>query len=225
MKGRNLFLTAIIAIIIGVAMLFFNRTITGGKLVTVGGIIFIVAGILNMISLLGGRDNKGESRQGFLSTSFGWATSAAAVLLGLCMLIFHDRFVELVTFMFAVLVGVAALYQIFLLIFGARPTRLPNWLFIAPILLVGAAVYLFIPSVRNTDSVVMIVTGGSFALFGVALLIEAGYIGHKNHLALKAAEAARKEVYEEPSSDKKTEKKAEEAEDATEPKSLDEANK
>lgn len=187
MKGRNLFLTSILALAVGVALIVFRNVINSDTLVSVGGIFFIAAGVVNMAVFLGGRDKEGKARQGVFSSTFGWVSSAAAVLLGLSMLVFHDKFVGLVNFMFAVLIAITALYQLFLLIFGARPVRLPQWLFIAPVLLVGAAVYLFIPSVYTTDPVVMITTGASFIVFGLAMLVECFYIGNSNRRALKAS--------------------------------------
>jgi uncharacterized membrane protein HdeD (DUF308 family) len=187
MKGRNLFLTALLAIAAGIALIIFRNVINSATLVTAGGIFFIATGVINMGLFIGGRDKDGNSRQGFLSHAFGWGASAAAMLLGLAMLIFHERFVGLVNFMFAVLIGVAALYQLFLLIFGSRPVKLPDWLFIAPVLLAGASVFLFIPVA--TDPVVMLTTGIAFVVFGTATLIESFFIGSANRSALKAAKA------------------------------------
>ncbi len=189
MKGRNLFLTALLAIAAGIALIIFRNVVNSATLVTAGGIFFIATGVINMGLFIGGRDKDGNSRQGFISHAFGWGASAAAMLLGLAMLIFHERFVGLVNFMFAVLIGVAALYQLFLLIFGSRPVKLPDWLFIAPVLLAGASVFLFIPSTVATDPVVMLTTGIAFVVFGTATLIESFFIGSANRSALKAAKA------------------------------------
>lgn len=189
MKGRNLFLTALLAIAAGIALIIFRNIINSATLVTVGGIIFIATGLINMMLFLGGRDSEGKARQGFFTHAFGWGASAASMLLGLAMLIFHDLFVGLVNFMFAVLIAVAALYQLFLLLFGARPVQLPRWLFIGAVLLAGASVFLFIPSATTTDPVVMLTTGISFIVFGAATLLESFYIGNANRTALKAAKA------------------------------------
>lgn len=186
MKGRNLILTAILAILAGLAMIIFNRSLSSNGLVTAGGIIFIAAGVINMMLFLGGRDKEGKARQGVFANAFGWATSGAAIILGLAMLIFRDRFVELVSFMFGVIVAVAALYQIFVLCFGARPVVLPNWLFIAPIILACGAVYLFIPTWSSSDPRILTVTGAGLVLFGIATAIEGSMIGSANHRKLKS---------------------------------------
>ncbi len=217
MKGKNLFLTALLSIAVGIALVAFKNVINSSTLVTVGGIFFIATGVINMGLFLGSRDKDGKSRQGFFGSAFGWGASAASVLLGLAMLIFHDRFVGLVNFMFAVLIAVTALYQLFLLIFGSRPVQLPSWLFVAPVLLVGASVFLFIPT-GVTDAVIMLTTGISFIVFGTAMLIESFFIGNANRQRLKSEKAAPEEKAEEKPTP------AKEAEETREPKSLDEAH-
>ena len=187
MKGRELIFTAIICLIVGVALIIFREKINSDSLVLVGGIFFIVAGVLNMAFFLGQRDKDGTRKQGYMANAFGKGASIGAVLLGLAMLIFRDRFVGLVVYMFAVMIAVATLYQFFLLISEGKGGRIPSWLYIAPIILVCGAVYLFIPSKTMSDTTVMIVTGVAGIVFGLAELIEGIYIGKSNHAILKAA--------------------------------------
>ncbi|MDE6278261.1 MAG: DUF308 domain-containing protein [Muribaculaceae bacterium] len=211
MKGRNLFLTALLAIAAGIALIIFKNVINSASLVTVGGVFFIATGVINMGIFLGSRDKEGKARQGFLSNAFGWGASSASVLLGLAMLIFNDRFIGLVNFMFAVLVAVAALYQLFLLLFGARPVRLPGWLFVGVVLLTIGAVWLFIPSAYTTDANVMLITGISFIVFGATTIIESFYIGSANRQARK--DEARRHEITEGEAEKAPEKPAEEPKD------------
>ena len=75
-----------------------------------------------MTVFLGSRDKEGRARMGAFGTAFGWIASAAAVVLGLAMLIFSKAFAAMIGFMFAVLLLFAALFQLFLLLFGSRPT-------------------------------------------------------------------------------------------------------
>ena len=113
MKGRNLIITGAIALIVGVLMLIFRVQLANGGIVISAGILFVVAGVLNMTVFLGSRDSRGRSRIGAFGTAFGWIASAAAVVLGLAMLIFSKAFVALIGFVFAVMLLFAALFQIF----------------------------------------------------------------------------------------------------------------
>ena len=179
-------LTGIITALIGVLLIVFRNTLADGGIVFAAGTLFVAAGLLNMTFFLGTRDKNGRARMGAFGTAFGWIASAAAVVLGLAMLIFSKAFVALVGFMFAVLILFAALFQMGLLLFGARPHRLSSWYFTVPMLLVCCAVFIFM---RKPDTagehLVMTLTGISFILFGIATIAEGCYIGNANRLMLK----------------------------------------
>ena len=83
---------------------------------------------------------------------------------------FSKAFVALIGFMFAILLLFAAIFQLFLLFFGSRPNRLSSWFFLVPIVLIAAAVYVFMrkPDTQG-ESTDMIFVGCAFAVFGVSL--------------------------------------------------------
>jgi len=185
MKGLNLIITGAIALIVGILMLIFRTQLANGGIVISAGALFIVAGVLNMTVFLGSRDSQGRAGMGALGTAFGWIASAAAVVLGLAMLIFNMAFVALISFVFAVMLLFAALFQLFLLIFWSRPTHLPNCFFLVPAALVAAAIYIFL---RKTDTpgeiYDIIFMGISFVIFGVFTIIEGSIIGRANHAVI-----------------------------------------
>lgn len=191
MKGKNLYLTALIMLVAGVVFILTANTLASFKIVIWAGVLFIIAGLANTIFFLGARDRQGRARTGAFGTAVGWVASAAAIVLGLCMLLFQQTFVPLVSFMLAVLLLFTAIFQICLLLFGSRPVRISPWFFLIPILLFGAAVFIYMqkPGETRTDRIIMYVTGISFALFGVASVIEGSIIAHANHKARKLAEA------------------------------------
>lgn len=187
MKGKNLFLMGLLGIALGLILVIFRNSLADGGVVLTTGIIFVIAGLLNMSIFLGSRDKQGRARMGAFGTAFGWVASAAAVILGLAMLIFSKAFTALIGFMFAVLILFAALFQMGLLLFGSKPHKLNNWFFVVPTILVGSAVYIFL---RKPDAggehVVMWVTGCAFILFGAATLFEGLIIGRLNREARNA---------------------------------------
>lgn len=187
MKGRNLLLTALIIAAAGVVILLTYRSITTSGVVTVTGIVFIVAALLNIAVFAGSGKKSGSSAMGH---AFGWITSAAAFVLGASMLLFKPRFMEIITFIFGVVILFGALFQIFLLVFGSRPTRLPNWLFISPILLVAASVYVFVQTPELNDSSIMLITAISLVLFGATTIVEAVMIGRDNRRQVKESRRA-----------------------------------
>lgn len=181
MKGRNLLLTGIVNLIIGILLILFRTSLSNGRLVILIGAVFLVAGIINMTVLLGSRDKNGKARSGVFGTTFGWIASTAAVVMGLAMIIFCNDFVAMMGFVFGVLILFAALFQLFLLIFGSRPIVLSPWFYLVPAALVGAAIYIILNTPENANhDTVMIVTGISFIVFGAFTIIEGAAIGQVN---------------------------------------------
>lgn len=188
MKGKNLILVGLIGAAVGLILILFRNSLASGGVVTCGGILFVVAGLLNMLVFLGSRDKQGRSKMGLFGTAFGWIASAAAVVLGLAMLIFKGAFVAMVGFMFAVLLLFAALFQLGLLLYGAKPARIPNWFFLVPIALICAAIYIFVRKPDEPGEIWdLIFTGSSFILFGIATVAEGFIIGHNNRKIRKQA--------------------------------------
>lgn len=181
MKGRNLLLTGLVNLLIGILLIIFRTSLSNGRLVILIGAIFLIAGVINMTVLLGSRDKNGKARSGIFGTTFGWIASTAAVVMGLAMIIFCNDFVAMMGFVFGVLILFAALFQLFLLIFGSRPVTLSPWFYLVPAALVGAAIYIILntPETGNHD-IVMIVTGISFIVFGAFTIIEGTAIGQAN---------------------------------------------
>ncbi len=178
MKGKSLMLTAVLAILAGVLLIIFRNDIHSTGVVVTGGILFIAAGLFNLL-IFEHRGKKGKGN-GAVSTTFSWLTCAASVILGLCMLIFQYTFVGLVPVMFGILILFAAVYQYFILAIGARPATLPGWLYILPTVMVGGAIYVFLRPEGTGDMPVVFTSGICFVIYGVASVIEAGMIGHYN---------------------------------------------
>lgn len=185
MKGKNLILMALIAVVIGVGLILVNSSLHASGIVLTAGAIFILAGVLNMLVFLGERDSRGRTRQSVLSITFGWVASAASIVLGLAMLLFQGTFLGLVSFMMAVLIVVAALFQFFLLVYGSRPTHLSGWFYLVPMVLIGIAVYVFLLESGVRDREMLLATGIAFTIFGAATFVEGSIIGNNNRRNLR----------------------------------------
>lgn len=182
MKGRNLILVSALILAIGIVLLLANQAISPLGIVIVGGILFILAGIFNVISYDGARRkaDSSSSGHGSVATAFNWFTSAGAVILGLCMLIFQNTFIGLVGVMFGVLIAFMAFYQIYILAIGTRPVVLPSWLYITPVLLAGLAIFLFMQKPIDTDTRTTLVTAIALILFGAMGIVEGSLLGNAN---------------------------------------------
>lgn len=185
MKGRNLFFIALLVLIAGVVLVCLQHSVSANGVVLTCGVLFILAGLFNItVFMSSGHDSK--SGKGPFSAAISWVSSAAAVILGLCMLIFQGTFATLVAFMFGVLIAFGALFQFYLLGYGSRPARLPGWLYIVPTALAAVAIYLFIQRDEAVpDDLAILLTGISLIVFGGATLVEAVIIGRYNRSVLK----------------------------------------
>lgn len=192
MKGKNLIFTALIALAAGILMIIYRDSLASGAIITWVGILFIVAGVLNVTVFLGSRDSHGEARMGAFGTTFGWIVSAAAVVLGLAMAIFSTAFVALFGFMLGIMLLFCALFQIFLIIFGARPARLPGAYYVVPALLIVGAVYVISLKSGLDERTIMMTTGIGLTLFGAATVAESISIAsaRKNTAATRTFEPA-----------------------------------
>lgn len=190
MKGKNLYATSVVMLAVGLILAFLSPHVDSTKVVLVCGGLFILSGVANMFYFLGSRDREGRARMNATGTVVGWLASAAAIVLGLAMLIFQTTFVGMVSFMFAILVGASAVFQFFLLLFGTRPARLNGFFYIVPMLLAGAAVYIYMqkPLTIEDDHRIILIAGIAFAVFGLASLIEAIAISTANRTLRKSKE-------------------------------------
>lgn len=189
MKSKNLTFTAILAMAVGIALIIANRSIYSTGVVVTGGILFVIAGILNVF-VFDSERRSGKQGRGAVASTFSLVASVGAVVLGVCMIIFKESFALLVPYIFGIIVAFAACYQFYLLAIGVRPTVLPGWLYLAPVILLGGAVYIFLLRPNADDHIIMIATGVALIFFGAISIVEAIMLSYSRHEAKKAAVAA-----------------------------------
>lgn len=175
MRAKSLILTAIVALVAGVALIIANKSINSNGVVTAGGIIFIIAGLLNVFVFYSERKEKGY---GPLASTFGLLGNIGALILGICMLIFKSTFISLVPYIFGIITAFLACYQFFVLAIGARPAVLPAWFYLVPIILIGGSIAIFMLKPEADDHIIMLVSGISLAFFGLFTIIEGSMIPH-----------------------------------------------
>ena len=181
---------ALVTLAIGILMIIFRNALASNSVVIGCGILFILAGVANVTVFLGSRDKNGHARMGAVGTAIGWLASAAAVVLGVVMVLFRTVFETMVGYMFAVLLLFGALFQFCLLLFGSRPVRLSSWFFLVPMALCGSAVYIFMQQPGRSDYAIMLTTGISLAFFGFMTLVESAAISSGNRTLRKVPPAA-----------------------------------
>lgn len=176
MKGKAAFLAGILILAAGIILMTAHTGIKSEGIVMTGGVLFIVAGIINTVMFRDRENCSGSSKKSGAATAFGMISSVAAIVLGACMLIFREIFAGLIPLVFGVLISSGALFQLYMLIWGFRPARLPAWLYSIPTLLAAGAIYVFLQDARSDDPGIMLVTGIALTIFGLGCFIESFFI-------------------------------------------------
>lgn len=179
MRGRSLTIAGIFAAAVAAILILCYKSINLMGVTITCGILFVAAGLINMIFF--GYRTANES-----SKVLNLVSNAAAIVLGISMLVFRVEFRPMIAFMFGLLVAVCALWQFFVLAVGARPYQLPAWLYLFPVLLAGGSVYIFLTS-HNDDSMMILSTGIAMAVLGLGCLIEGSILGVARHNHEKAS--------------------------------------
>jgi len=190
MKGKNLVIMGLPVLAAGIILIIAYQSIRSTGVVITGGILFILSGVLNAV--VAGYERRRSARsgnrsRGVLSTTFNVLACIGAVTLGICMLIFQNTFVALIPYIFGVPVAVAAIYQLYLLAYGSRPDKLPGWLYIVPLALAGASIYLFLQKPGSDDDTIMLTTGIALSVFGLATVAEGILPGYMRRRAARQA--------------------------------------
>lgn len=176
MKLRDSGLWALLLVVIGIVLIVMHADVKARGLVVTAGIVFLLTGVIALViwrrALWMQRQRADAPAPSAIGTALGWITISGGVLLGVAMLIFTSTFEGAVPYCLGLLLALASLSQMYTLLIGVRPLRLPLWLWAFPVLIGAAAVWDFALTAGEQDSVLMIVTGAGVALFGVALTVE-----------------------------------------------------
>lgn len=172
MKGRSLTIIGIFAAAVAAVLILSYKSISITGITITCGILFVAVGLVNMIFF--GYKSKEES-----SKVLTLISNAAAIVLGLSMLVFRDEFSPMIAFMLGLLVAVCSLWQFFVLAIGARPHQLPAWLYLFPVILACGALFIYLkPDYGDqNDSVLLLATGISMAVLGLGCILEGSILG------------------------------------------------
>ncbi len=162
MKSKNLTYTGIIALIVGIVLIFMKSAAISA-VVMVMGIFFLVAAILNLIMIF---------RKATVNPFVTTLTAVGAIVLGLWLVFDPNGFTAIIVYVFAGLMILAGLYHISMLSFGFKDTKFPFVFYIMPILLVIAGgVILIIGSERMMNAIVL-VTGIALVVYAICNFLE-----------------------------------------------------
>lgn len=166
----------ICAIAIGLGMLIFNQQVIEDTqpvirpVIIAAGILFVIPGVYFLLSSLRTkRDVNGnpESRPWFSTI-----TGAIALIWGIILLCFPSGFLNNMNISFGVSLIIVAIAQVVWIIQGIRTNGAPAWLYIIPIIVIAAGVFVIImprdyqnPGVETVKG--CIITGAALILWAI----------------------------------------------------------
>lgn len=167
MKSKIQFYTASIVAVIGILLLIFSARIASADVIITGGILFIVAAVLDIVVSLGEKDKEGKRKAGSFLITFNWIVSIAAIILGVCMIFIKDAFVPFVPYVFGLISLFGSLMLFYVLAIGVRPVMLSGWLYLAPAAMLVLSIFIVLRDTATDDKLIMLLTGISALIFAV----------------------------------------------------------
>jgi len=211
MKASSTLLAGLLILAAGVVLIICNETITGKGIVTAVGVLFLLAGIINVVLYSGSgtrqsvtepsgdkasrKDTSARHSGGGVSPIarvFGIIVSVAAVILGVSMFLFTDAFAKLIPLLFGLLLLTGTLIQVYIVGVGTRPLVMPTWTYAIPGVMLILSIVLF--AVTMSEPRMMTVTGAGFVVFGVGGFIEALILNSERRKMMREQRAHDKKV-------------------------------
>lgn len=168
---KNSILTGVITLAVGITLIICNKMISGLLVVTLAGILFILAGILNLLIYVMRKDAAGKRINSGFTFFLGWFVSIAAIVLGVSMLVFTDTFNHFVPLVFGLFLFLGAAMLCYVMLFVVRKLfKVPGWLWAFPIAMLILGIIVITRNPQQDDALIMILTGSALAVYGMASL-------------------------------------------------------
>lgn len=197
---RTPILTGIISEVLGILLIALRNFITGPGIMITGGVIFILAGLVNFGIALLIRDEEGRRKSRGWIFALTCAVSVASVGLGICIFVFQDTFVGLIPILIGTLLALLAVMLFYTLIFAMRRYAMPGWLYVAPTLVAVCSAIVFTFNSPVDDYKIMTFTGIGFILYGIChffgalMLRKAHYPSRKGEAVAGSADDEHREL-------------------------------
>ncbi len=172
MKTGNNWLTILIVFVVGVLLIVWHQRVDIlSWIVMAVGLMLIIPALYSLISALVRKKDDGNISHSASSSTI--VASVGALALGIWMVVSPAFFVGLLAYIFGAILILYGIFHIVAIGFWSRPFVLPGWMYIIPVLMIGAGVVILCTSVRTIQSTVVLITGIAFVASAVNSLCEA----------------------------------------------------
>lgn len=159
-------------------------------IVFITGLTLIVPGLINIVLLLGHRDDSRLKPSATMKV-VGWISSVASVALGTFMIVAPTVFTPVLQYMFGGVMILSSLVMVYMMTRIDNSVRLPWWLYVGPVVvLVIGIVMLCIDGAHLADMAVALVTGIAMIVFAVSWFTTGFEIARRRRAARKAEKLA-----------------------------------
>lgn len=145
-------------------------------IIIVMGIMFIVPSAISLVLMLSqmskrlSTQNNVETVQGFANG--GLLTSIGCICFGLSLILRPQLFVEILAYLFAIILIIGGLYHVVMLIVASRRFSVSLWLYLLPVLVTVAGFVLIITDIRTVEKWVNLITGIALICFSLSSFLE-----------------------------------------------------
>lgn len=143
--------TAIIVGLVGILLIVLHSRIDLLNWVSVAvGLMFVLPSLFVLCSSIGSKQH--------LPAGIAFV-SAGGLILGLLMCIFPSAFAGFFVYVFAAVLALFGIYQIVDLASWSKTVSIPVYFYIIPVLLVATGIVMICTSLRNINTVIVLITG------------------------------------------------------------------
>lgn len=172
------FLVNLLVLLAGVVLVALYDEVSLMRWVVVAmGVMFLVPSVvalLLMLSQLSRRVGAAQEREvsaAHAGFGGGLLTMVGCICFGILLVIRPLVFVELLAYLFAIMLIIGGLYHVVTLIIATRKVAVSLWLFVLPALIALAGFVLLLSDIRDVEAWVNLITGVAFICFSLSSLV------------------------------------------------------
>lgn len=187
-KKSSIFLVNTFVMLAGLLLvLLYDEARLMEGIVIVLGIMFLVPSVISLVLMLS-QMSRAMSMPDDETDAVGYSNggllpSIGGICFGLSLILRPLLFVEILAYLFAIILIIGGLYHIVMLLITSRRISVSLWLYALPVLVAVAGFVLIMTDVRTVEKWVNLITGIALMCFSVASLTE--YIAERRALKKK----------------------------------------
>jgi hypothetical protein len=176
MKQKATLILGALLMLFGLLAIFEREAFASRQLVTLGGILFILASFVNeFLPYVLNKYKKKEVVEASKPTRarriLNEVIDCGAALFGLVMLCMVDTFVPYIPVTLGLLILLGCIAMFYNLAVGIRPVQLPGWLFLLPVALLVLAVAVYFQTTPQDDALMIALTGVAAFIYGSGTIL------------------------------------------------------